>query len=123
MAQSHNQVAYYLLHKILFDECVPESLLSYFAEHEVYTVSQMGWMGLKNGALLTIAENDFDVFLTLDKNLPYQQNLSKFQIGIVLVRVRWSKLRYLIPVIPRIKQALVSVRTGQILIVEGEDSD
>ena len=61
--------------KVLLDECVPRKLKRELTEHEVLTVTEYGWSGIKNGKLLTLAEAEFDVFLTIDQNLKYQQNV------------------------------------------------
>jgi hypothetical protein len=64
--------------KVLLDECLPRKLKYEFVGDEVKTVSEMGWSGLKNGVLLTKATNArFQVFMTIDKNLPFQQNLAR----------------------------------------------
>jgi hypothetical protein len=62
--------------KVLLDECLPRYLKSALAGHEVRTVQESGWSGLKNGELLNLAEPRFEVFLTSDQNLRYQQNLA-----------------------------------------------
>jgi hypothetical protein len=69
--------------KVLLDECVPRKLRRELQEHEVHTVTERGWSGIKNGKLLTLAEVEFDVFLTVDQNLKYQQNLEAFNIGVI----------------------------------------
>ena len=71
--------------KVLLDECVPRKLRREIANHEVRTVTESGWSGLKNGELLALAEVEFDVFLTVDQNLIFQQNLQRFNIGIILM--------------------------------------
>ncbi len=63
--------------KLLLDECIDRGLVKDLAGHDVKTVPQMGWAGIKNGELLTLAENEFDVFITIDRNLSFQQNLLK----------------------------------------------
>jgi hypothetical protein len=64
--------------KVLLDEGVPRGLKRFLATHDCRTVSELGLGGTKNGELLRLAEeNGFDVFLTLDQGLTYQQNLSK----------------------------------------------
>ena len=62
--------------KILLDECTPRLLKRLLSEFEISTVQDMGWTGVTNGALLAMAEAEFDVFVTTDKNLRYQQNLT-----------------------------------------------
>ena len=63
--------------RILLDECVNPRLKSAFPGHSVKTLPEMGWRGLTNGELLALAEGQFDVFVTLDKNLEHEQNLSR----------------------------------------------
>jgi hypothetical protein len=70
--------------KILIDESLPRYLLFVLRDYDAYTVQYMGWSGVKNGALLTLAEQQFDVFLTADKNLRYQQNLTERTISLIV---------------------------------------
>ena len=81
--------------KVLLDENLPHRLRSRLAQHEVFTVGYLGWNGLKNGALLAAAEADgFEVFVTGDRNLSYQQNLGSRRIGIVtLSAINWPIVR------------------------------
>jgi len=69
--------------KVLLDECVPRKLKREIANHEVVTVTEQGWSGNKNGELLNLAATEFDIFLTVDQNLSFQQNLRNFNIGII----------------------------------------
>ena len=71
--------------RLLLDESVPSRLRRALPHHDVKTVVEMGWGGVKNGNLLTLAAADFDAFVTVDKNLPYQQNLSSLPIAIVVL--------------------------------------
>jgi hypothetical protein len=66
--------------KLLLDECVDRRFAGELPAHDVKTVPQMGWAGIKNGVLLTLAEAEFDVFITVDRNLSFQQNLPRFNI-------------------------------------------
>ena len=70
--------------RILIDESLPHHLLHMLQEYEVYTVQYMGWGGVKNGRLLALAEIEFDVFLTADKNLRYQQKLDGRHLAIIV---------------------------------------
>ena len=72
--------------RILLDECVDRRLAIHISDHFVQTVQQAGFAGLKNGKLLSEAQKDFDVFLTVDRNLTSQQNLEKFDIAIVILK-------------------------------------
>ena len=80
--------------KILFDQGTPRPLRHHLAAHEIKTAAQMGWDKLHNGALLNAAESAFDVFITTDKNLRYQQKLTDRQIAIlVLSSTSWPRIR------------------------------
>lgn len=78
--------------RVLLDECVPRRLKRELSEHEVLTVTEHGWSGIKNGILLALAEAEFDVFLTVDQNLKYQQNLTALRISIILLMARNNRL-------------------------------
>lgn len=71
--------------KIIIDECVPHLVKKRLPEREIITVQEMGWAGVKNGELLKLVETQFDVFITSDKNLRYQQNLQERKIAILLL--------------------------------------
>ena len=92
--------------KLLLDECVPEDLKELIAGHEVATVSEMGWKGTKNGELMrrTVASG-FDVFLTSDKNIRHQQNISTHKIAVIIfdvVRNTLPELRQKLPALYRL---------------------
>lgn len=69
----------------------------------------MGWSGIKNGELLALAAVDFDAFITVDKNLPYQQNLSTLPVSVVLLDAYSNELGVLLPLVPNLEQALSSL--------------
>ena len=71
--------------KLLLDECIDRKLATEFSSYEVKTVPQMGWAGVKNGQLLALAEAEFDVFITVDRNLSFQQNLPQFNIAVIVL--------------------------------------
>jgi hypothetical protein len=88
--------------KILLDECIPVRLKQHLTGFEVSTVSEMGWSSLKNGNLMKIAiQSGFEVMLTVDKNLQYQQNLQEYDIAIVVFDVLFNRLQDFIPLIPK----------------------
>ncbi len=66
---------------MLLDECVPRKLKRELTQHQVLSVTERGWSGIENGALLALAEAEFDVFLTVDQNIQYQQNLKASTIA------------------------------------------
>jgi predicted nuclease of predicted toxin-antitoxin system len=72
--------------RILLDECVPRRLTHELGDHEVRTVTEMGWAGMKNGALLQLAAESFDVLLTTDRNLAFQQNTATLPLGVIVLR-------------------------------------
>ena len=101
--------------KVLLDECVPRKLRRELTEHSVTTVTERGWSGIKNGKLLALAESEFEVFLTVDQNLKYQQNLKAFEIGIILLVARKNCLKALLPLIPATRQALENIKAGDFI--------
>jgi hypothetical protein len=105
--------------RILLDEQLPRQLAGYLIGHEVRTVKQHAWAGLKNGALLTQAEAaGFSVFLTGDQNLEYQQNFSKWRLGVVVLCALSNALEDLLPLIPAALIAIEAVQPGQVVRVE-----
>ncbi|MDY6806626.1 MAG: DUF5615 family PIN-like protein [Cyanobacteriota bacterium] len=103
--------------KILLDECLPRKLKNSLEEHTVITVPQQGWSGTKNGELLRLAENEFDVFITVDRNLTYQQNLTDVNLAIVVLVARSNRLESIIPLMPEVRLALETIQAG-IAIIE-----
>ena len=71
--------------RVLLDECVPRALRNDLPGHDVKTVAEAGWAGVKNGELLQLAAKEFDVFLTIDSNLEYQQNFSGVVLAVVVI--------------------------------------
>lgn len=83
--------------RILLDECIPRPLAGHLPGHHVRTAPQMGWASIVNGALIKLAESEFDVFLTVDKGILYQQNLSSTALGFIVLRVKSNRLEDLLP--------------------------
>jgi predicted nuclease of predicted toxin-antitoxin system len=107
--------------KLLLDECLPRKLKNHLPGHECHTVPEAGWAGKKNGELLSLAQQSgFQVFLTLDRGLEYEQNLNGREIAVVLISARSSRLADLLPRIPSILDALRSVRAGQLARASGD---
>jgi hypothetical protein len=92
--------------RLLLDECIDRRLSRDLVGHEVKTVPQMGWAGIKNGELLTLAEKEFDVFITVDRNLSFQQNLPKFNIAVLVLHAPSNRLADLSPLAPKILSML-----------------
>jgi len=72
--------------RILLDECIDWRLVREFSGHEVKTARQMGWTSIKNGELLRLAATAFDIFVTVDRNLSFQQNLSDLPLAVIVLR-------------------------------------
>lgn len=103
--------------KLLLDENLPRRLKSDFQEHEIFTVREKGWNGFTNGELLKLmVEDDFDVLLTFDKNLQHQQNFSRFQVAVFLLTAESNQYRNLIPLVPKIRDALNDFQIGVTVI-------
>ena len=87
---------------------------SFDPEHEVETVRERGWIGKRNGELLRAAAPSFDVLLTMDRGIEYQQNLPTFDIAVVLVSARSNRRRDVEPAIPEVNRVLRSVAPGKL---------
>lgn len=103
--------------KLLLDECIDRKLAREFPGYEVKTVPQMGWAGVKNGQLLTLAELEFDVFITVDRNLSFQQNLPQFDIAVIVLQAPSNRLTDLKPLAPKVLAILATVTKGQATII------
>lgn len=108
--------------RILIDECVDWRLLRDLPGHDVKTVRQMGWTETVNGALLTLAEREFDVLVTTDKNLSFQQNVSRYDIGVVVLRARSARLRHLRELVPSLLNMLANVKAGEVHTLSWRDA-
>lgn len=105
------------MRRVLFDEDVPRPLRRDLSGFEITTVVEAGWSGVKNGELLRRANEAFDVFLTADRNLRFQQNFSNLQLGIVVLAAGSTKVNDLRPLADQISAALHAVGPGEVLLV------
>jgi len=104
--------------RVLLDECVPKRFKASFPDHDCATVPEAGFAGRKNGELLSLAEDQgFEVFVTLDKGIRYQQQLRGRKITIILIRARSNRLVDLLPYVRACEAALSSVSAGEIVVV------
>ena len=103
--------------RVLFDQATPVPIRRYLEGHDVRTAAQQGWDTLKNGELLAAAEGDgFDVLLTTDKNMPYQQSLAGRKIAVVVLgQGRWSAIKRCVP---EIVAAVNTAAPGSFIEVE-----
>ena len=100
--------------KVLLDESLPRRLKQGFRGVDVQTVPEAGWAGLSNGELLETASPHFDVFVTADQNLTYQQNLSNYAIAIVVLVTKTNRLLDLEPLIPNALARMSSLSPGEV---------
>ena len=107
------------MRRVLLDENMDRRLKRLFdPELGVFTVMEMGWSGLKNGRLLGQASKEFDVFVTMDGNIPYQQNLKSLTLGIVLIKARSNRRDALEPMMDKVNEAAKEVTAGTLIVVQ-----
>ena len=106
--------------RLLLDECVPARLGRALLSHQVSTVVQEGWSGIKNGKLLALTAACFDAFITVDKNLPYQQNTSNLPVAVLVLDATSNELPYLLPLVPALEEALSSLKAGSYVLLRAE---
>ncbi len=109
--------------RVLLDECLPVELAVHLPAHEVRTARRMGWLGVKNGRLLKLIteSGQFDVFVTVDRNLPHQQNLHGLPFAVVILRVRSTRVPDVLAQAPSLLGALADAKPGGVLTVELPD--
>jgi len=100
--------------RVLLDECLPRKLKNDLVGHDVATVPEIGWRGLKNGELLRRAESRFDVFVTIDQGLQYQQNLVTSKPGVLLFVAPDNRFETLRPLMSQALAALNQIRAGEV---------
>jgi len=99
--------------RILLDENIDRLLKPLFAPvFEVVTVRERGWEGKQNGELLRAAEKEFDVFVTMDRNLPFQQNLKVYKLAVVVIRAPSNAFSHVAPLMPRVNVAIGEAQAG-----------
>ena len=104
--------------RLLLDECVPARLQKALPGHDVSTVVQAGWSGVKNGRLLALAAKQFDAFVTVDKSLPYQQNQNTLPIAVLVLDAHSNELQQLLPMMPALEICLASLVAGSYVLVK-----
>jgi len=103
--------------RVLLDECVDWRLSRAIVGHDVKTAQQMGWASIKNGELLALASERFDVFVTADRNLSYQQNVRTLPVAIVVLRAKTNRLADLLPLVPNLLATISSTKPGDVTVV------
>jgi len=104
--------------RVLLDENIDRLLKQLFApEFEVLTVQDRGWQGKGNGELLRAAEQEFNVFVTMDANLEYQQNLGALKLAVIVLRAKSNAYSVIAPLMPLVNEALRSIKPGDVVHV------
>src|SRR5688572_3154089 len=104
--------------RVLLDENIDRRLKPLFDDGvEVLTVRERGWGSLTNGALLAAAQAEFDALVTMDRNIPNQQNIEALALGLVIIRAFSNRKSAVAPLMPQVNQALATIRSGQIVYV------
>jgi hypothetical protein len=106
--------------RIFLDECIDWRLSRDLAAHDVKTARQMGWTAIKkNGELLVLVSAHFDVFVTVDRNLAFQQNIGVLPIAVIVLRAKSNRLADLKPLVPDFLRALETALPGAVVVVGG----
>lgn len=103
--------------RVLLDGNLPRKLARLLSGHDARTIHQEGWSNLSNGALLDAAAGDYDIFLTLDQNLSYQQNLRDRPLAVIVLRAHSNRLEHVEPLVPAILKALPTALKGEAMFV------
>jgi len=104
--------------RIFLDECIDWRLSRDISGHDVKTARQMGWTAIKNGELLALASAHFDAFVTVDRNLAFQQDVSGLRIAVVVLQAKSNRLGDLRPLMPGLLTKLDSAQWGTVTIIE-----
>ena len=105
--------------RLLLDDCFPRTLRVELPGHEITTAAEFGWTGVKNGALLQLAATRFEILLTVDRNLEYQQNYSGLTIAVIVVDAPSNDVEVLRPLMPKVLEALPMAKPGVVTHVHG----
>ncbi len=100
--------------KVLLDECVDRRFARALPDHEVQSVASMGWSGIKNGDLISRAAAQFDCLITVDQGMPFQHDLGRFDIALLVLRAKTNRLQDLLVLAPDVLAALASIKAGTV---------
>jgi hypothetical protein len=107
--------------RILLDECIDWRLSRSIHGHEVGTVRQLGWTGIENGELLALASEQFNIFIAVDRNLSFQQNLETLPMVVIVLRTKSNRLVDLEPLVPNLLEVIRTCRLNAVTVI-GEAS-
>ncbi len=103
--------------RVLLDECVDSRLAPSLGTFDVRTVADQGWAGISNGESLTLAATEFDVFVSVDRNLPFQQHLPKFNIAVILLRAKTNRISDLVALVPEVVSTIPNAQKGVVTTI------
>lgn len=104
--------------KLLLDECVTRFVKRDLVDHDVHTVEEAGLKGLENGELLGAASGEYQVLITVDQNLPYQQNIAGLNIAVLVLAAKRNSYQHLQPMMARVSKALETIQSGDVIRIE-----
>lgn len=105
--------------RVLLDECLPKRLKHSIIGHDAVTVPEAGWSGRSNGELVNLAEGRYDVFVTIDQNLPAQQDLSRSDLSVIILVALSNRFSDLEPLTGQLLQVLEAMTPGQVVRLGG----
>ena len=100
--------------RVLLDECVPRALRNDLPGHQVATVADAGWAGVTNGELLRLAATRFDLMITVDRNLEYQQSFAALPIAVIIIHAPSNDIAVLRPLMPAVLAAIPLTKPGAV---------
>jgi hypothetical protein len=103
--------------RVFLDECVDRRLAGDIPSHEVKTARDQGWTGIANGRLLALVSQSFDVFVTVDRNLSFQQNLRSFSIAVIVLRAKTNRLADLRLLVPELLTSIATAPSGAATVI------
>jgi cytochrome oxidase Cu insertion factor (SCO1/SenC/PrrC family) len=106
--------------KILLDECLDWRLARDIVGHQVSSVRDMRWIGLKNGDLLARAAEQFEVFVTVDRNLAFQNELDRHSVAVIVLNPRTNRLRDLQTLVPQLLELLPKIRPRTVVALRAD---
>jgi hypothetical protein len=104
--------------RLFLDECVDWRLSRDLVGHDIKTARQMGWTTIRNGELIALAAKQFDVFLTVDRNLAFQLNQGTLPMAVVVLHARTNRLADLKPLVPKLLAVLDAAKPGSVRVVD-----
>ena len=109
--------------RLLLDECVPRHLKHDFEDYEVLTANEAGFKGLKNGKLLEAAALDFDVLITVDRNIEHQQNVNEVELAIIVLAANSNRYKVLSRLTEQAISSMQNIAQGQVITIEQEETN